>query len=504
MISFYPSQSKHDFDSTSHTLEFNLDVRDYFRWIFEDTQHPILVCVYPRGAGKTYASLDWVLFRLLLCGVNNTEEAEDNGNSKVQMFPSATILTKNIDLVKDRISSILKTKYEKLCQQNIIRMDKRNGQVDIYLQPKSKFPTCSIHTASYFQDKGGLGKHDKFIVCDEAADMPRYLWDTVLRQIAIQDIDKGGQFLLVGTPRGMDNVFYELYEQGQDENNKLVKSVKKTCYELNYPSQTIEFYKNTGTETAFRSELLCDFAVSSFYGSIYAPTIEQSERDGLISDDFTWNPKYPVNIAFDLGYNDATVCWFWQFYSGRIIFIDYLEVRHKYFRDILREDIKPKYQGNFNYCILPHDATSHHHSGGAKVEKQINSFSSLETEDTSFGVAKAMGWNVYRLPKISKLNATTLAPVRSFLRYCCFNATKCKQGLDNLKLYSFKAIYAPSLNSENKYVCTDIPEQHGDHLHACDAFRYVAYSKDIWCGENNNNLQNHRNSPSTWNTLSLY
>ena len=449
--------------AVQNNLTISQNISEYFAWIFQDTTHPILVCVYPRSAGKTFASFDWMMSRIL------TDDSMGNAD--------AMIFTKDIPLIKSRFKSIIKTKYSDLVMADLLRMNQITGQVDFYLDKKDKFPFRSIHTATYNQREGGLGQHDKYIVCDEAGNMPRALWNETLRPIAIQDIDNGSQFLLVGTPKGMDNVFYDLYQQGQSEND-FVKSVRKTCYDLNYSQHMINFMKNTGTESSFRTELLCDFSVSSFYGNIYAATVEELERNGQISDDFSYNPQYPVNIAFDLGFNDPTACWFWQYINDKIFFIEYLEVSNKYFRDIVREDIRTRYQSNYEFCIMPHDATAHHHSGGGSSDiNVINDFSSLE-QDTSFGVARAQGWKTFRLPKIHKLDATALNPVRSFMRYCFFNATKCSLGLRNLKSYAFTSVYSSS--SDTNRICTDLPEKHGPHLHACDAFRYVAYSKSIW------------------------
>lgn len=461
-----------------------IETYPHFQWIFQERKHPMLVCLYSRGAGKTFAATDWCITRLL-----------QDPNPIAQALIISNDLTKTKDLFAQTLA-----RYEPLAQRKMLTYNSVTGKVSIKLNPKSKFLEKTIVIGSYRQEDTIRGYHPTYIVLDEAKDMNQATYEQVIIPL-MRDMEKGGQFLVVGTPKGTNNVLYNLFLKGQDPNNPDVKSVKKTVYDINLSERQIEFFKNSVSPLSFRQEFLCDASVNVTYGDIYNDIIERLETSKLISDNIQWDPSLPVNLAFDLGFNDATACWFWQVTQDhKINVIDYLEVRHKFFPEIIMEIRKKQYfHEKYNYCILPHDCVQHHISGGGYSSNSMRGVNVVHDykeydKNTVYGMAKAEGWKTYIVPRTNSV-ASCITPCREFLKKCRFNKTNCALGLQHLSTYQYEFKVSRNPNKKGELEATNVPEEYGEHLHCCDAFRYMAMSENIW---NKEQITSYQNKQRRW------
>lgn len=77
-------------------------------------------------------------------------------------------------------------------------------------------------------------------------------------------------------------------------------------------------------EAIIAQEYYCDFN-AAIPGAYYGSHMTAADREGRIGD-FPWIPSQPVGTAWDIGYGDSTVIWFFQqLRSGRVRLIDVLE-----------------------------------------------------------------------------------------------------------------------------------------------------------------------------------
>lgn len=440
---------------SSSPTEINIRTIPGFEWIFTDHDHKQLVCMYPRNSGKTTSALDWLMSRLI-------PHQKENA--------SGLILSIDLAKVKEALRRSL-LQYKPLIDAGFIKFNESTGAIQIKPRPNASIiESKMIKIGSYEQGENITGERPNYLVLDEARFITNELYNKTIHPLVDQFHD--GQILIISTPEGMDNVFYKRFEQGQDPNNKFVKSVKKTVYDLGFTDEMIEYHKAMMDEKSFRQEMLCDASIDVSFGNIYKDILDQLEKLGYISDNIIYNPKYPVNIAFDLGYNDATAVVFWQSYNDRNFIIDYMELTKSFFMETIKK-VKAKGYFDIKYCILPHDSTNNNVAGNGT---------------TVYDMAVAEGWNVVRLPR-AKSVLSEIEPCRTFLRTCQFNKTKCHLLLKHLSRYSFEIKTSRDPAHLGEKYCGKKPEEIGDHLHGCDAFRYVAMSNTSWC-INRNNITN--------------
>ena len=98
------------------------------------------------------------------------------------------------------------------------------------------------------------------VVIDEIADMKEDVWNAVIRPALA---DRRGWALLIGTPKGM-NELYRFYQRGL--NDPLWKSLMFSCSHTKLPwlpPEEIKALENDMTEAMFAQEMLCDFEASS-------------------------------------------------------------------------------------------------------------------------------------------------------------------------------------------------------------------------------------------------
>lgn len=186
-------------------------------------------------------------------------------------------------------------------------------------------------------------------------------------------------------------------------------------------------------------------------GLIYGSECEQVLKDERYGN-IPYDPTFPVFTVSDLGIDDPTSLWFFQYVGKEIRVIDYYEnnnVPINHYAKVV--NAKPyAYTKHF----LPHDAGSRSKQTGVNYAE----------------MARQCGWLPNEvLPRVDILPGIDLT--RGVLSRCWFDV-KTKNGFDGLKAYKWRKNEKQS--TEQKPVYFDEPI-HDWASHPSDGFRYLAY-----------------------------
>ena len=185
-------------------------------------------------------------------------------------------------------------------------------------------------------------------------------------------------------------------------------------------------------------------------GAYFAQQLAYLDRHSFIGK-YPYDPRYPVNVFFDLGYNDMTTMWFHQHINGRNRFIGYYEnsgehISH-YFR--IMRDFKRDTECEWGDIYWPHDG------------KHKDVF----LEDGRLGEAQKHGFYPVIVPRVpNKMEAIEAA--RAALPSCEFDAVECDLGLRRLRHYRKEW-------DEIRDVWRDRP-RHDQNSHGADGFMTFA------------------------------
>ena len=143
------------------------------------------------------------------------------------------------------------------------------------------------------------GRQFDLLVPDEVALMRNfeYTWNAILEPTLAF---RKGKALFLGTPKGFDHL-YDLYQKGQDPNNKFYKSWRFTSYDNPFlPKERIDQAKITSTEDYFAQEYLADFR--RYSGAIF----KSFTREINVIPSFEIPLNWSRGRGFDFGSDDPT------------------------------------------------------------------------------------------------------------------------------------------------------------------------------------------------------
>ena len=246
-------------------------------------------------------------------------------------------------------------------------------------------------------------------VLDEVAQMSPILWGQVIRPALS---DRRGSATFIGTPQGK-NTFWELYRDaaGLPDWQRFLFTVNET--NIIHADELLALRREM-TEDEFRQEYLCDFE-AAIKGAYFGKEMRELEEDGRVCD-VPWIPELDVDVAWDLGWNDATVLTYWQTTpAGFEHCIDCDAYQQTTWTDIvgaLRQ--KPYMIGRHAW---PPDVRKHEQGSGQSADEML----------FELGVYGEI------LPKISHMDGVNA--VRMMLRRARFDATRCAVLVEALKQY---------------------------------------------------------------------
>jgi len=204
-----------------------------------------------------------------------------------------------------------------------------------------------------------------------------------------------------------------------------------------------DLYGDEHGRSLWRQEFYNDWSAANI-GAILGTEIERAERDGRIAD--LEQDEWPVEISSDIGFRDTASWWFWQPKQGGFDLIDYDQGIGMDADDwIERLQTKPYKLGKI---WLPHDA---------KAKTFQSKHSSVERFLLAFGHDK-----VAIVPESKKADRINAA--RRVVSRCRFHQTKCKEGLNGLRSWSYEF-------DEEKKIYSKEP-RHDWASHPGDAYSY--------------------------------
>jgi len=253
----------------------------------------------------------------------------------------------------------------------------------------------------------------------------------------------GGWAVFTTTPRG-DNHAKRLWEATYDNANwfNRLRTVWHTGLITN--AQLMEMLNTGYTLDYILQEFFCDFN-SAMKHAYWENEIRHAREEGRISPGKRYLIDRPVYASWDLGEDDMTAFWIWQYVSGKFIFLDYYESR--------RKDIEHYLVAMTDRCrsistvILPFDARNR----------------AWGTRNTPEQLFSAHGYKVIVLPRSHSVGAD-IETVRHRFPDIDIDSERCEKGVYNL------SAYRPTYD-EKKQLFSDKPMR-GPANHGADAMRY--------------------------------
>ena len=277
-------------------------------------------------------------------------------------------------------------------------------------------------------------------VIDEYANIDGKLFAEIIRPALS---DRKGYCVFIGTPAGMNNNFYDLYQHANGAEDWFNYKAKASDTKIVDPEE-LEKAKEVMGEKKYMQEFECDW-IANIEGAIYGEEIAKIEDKNQIAR-VPYDPTLPVSTAWDLGVADHSSIIFFQQKGTGVQIIDYHEERgHGLPHYIQMLEEKPYiYKDHF----APHDIDVQEFGNG-KTRREIAH---------QLGVRFKV---VPKLPVEEGIHAVTM-----LLPRCWIDTDHCKNLIDALRHYHRKYI------DKNRMFRSK--PVHDWSSHACDAMRYLA------------------------------
>ena len=249
-------------------------------------------------------------------------------------------------------------------------------------------------------------------VIDEASQVSRELVDEVIRPALS---DRKGWLSLCSTPKGMNNIFYDMYQKAQSDKDWFLYTARASETKL-VDDEELKAALSVMGQATYNQEFECSF-IGNVKGSIYGELISKLEDEKRIAR-VPHDPSYPVNTAWDLGYNDSTAILFYQNVGHAINIIDSYENNNKafpHYAQILKEK-----DYTYNEHIGPHDLDQ----------------TDFATGRTRREVAYQLGLRFKIAPKLSIEDG--IHAVKMLLPRCYIDVDNCKKFINALRHYHRK------------------------------------------------------------------
>ena len=258
-----------------------------------------------------------------------------------------------------------------------------------------------------------------------------------------------GWALFISTPYGK-NHFYDLYQEALKEPERWY-TLKLTSDDTKHiKKKALDEERSRLSEEMFLQEYFTSFDCG-IAGSIFGSEMKTMKELGRITE-ILYDPSYPVNTAWDIGYNDPTSIIFFQVIGNRINIIDAYENNLKgadHYVKILQS--KPYVYGKH---IVPHDIKVHEWGTGLTRVEQLSNF----------------GIDITKSIDASKLDG--IESVRVTLRRVYIDENNCVDLVRSLNHYHYKWDVI-----RNRF--RDKEPFHDWSSNFCDAMRYMSVSMQL-------------------------
>ena len=278
-------------------------------------------------------------------------------------------------------------------------------------------------------------------VIDEYANVTERLFPEIIRPALS---DRKGYCVFIGTPQGMNNNFYDMYQHAQKNHSDWFYFKAQASKTKIVDEEELEKAKEIMGDNKFKQEFECDW-IANIEGAVYGEVMQKMDDKRQMTR-VPYDPSLPVSTAWDIGVSDHTAIIFYQQLGSAINIVDYYKERKQGLPHFI-EVINSKeyiYKDHFG----PHDI-------------EVMEFSNGKTRRE---VAYQLGVTFKVVPKIpleDGIHATAMALPR-----CYIDIDHCKKLIDALRHYHRKYI------DKNRMFRSK--PVHDWSSHACDAMRYLA------------------------------
>jgi phage terminase large subunit len=285
-----------------------------------------------------------------------------------------------------------------------------------------------------------IGSNPVGVVFSEYSVAKPSAWDYIRPILA----ENEGWALFIYTPRG-PNHGHHLYSIARDHPGWFSELLTVEDTGVLTPQDIEEERRSGMPEEMIEQEYFCSFSGVQL-GSYYGKLIAAAEKEGRVTA-VSYESASPVHTAWDLGYSDDTVIWFYQVVAGEVRLIDYYS---SYGQDIAHYAKvvhgKPYRYGNH---WVPHDAVPKTlAANGRSIIQQL----------------WAEGIKARVAPNLDVQDG--IQAVRQMLPRCWFDKERCKDGIEALRLYQRE------WDEDRK--CFKEKPLHDYTSHTADAARYLA------------------------------
>ena len=256
------------------------------------------------------------------------------------------------------------------------------------------------------------GNYYDGVIVDEMADISSSLVEEVLTPALS---DRKGFMYLIGTPRGMQTVFYEYFIKAKGDKKWFSYTAKASDTKIVDQEELDQALTMMG-RAKYDQEFECSWQ-GHLPGSIYTDEITDMEDEKRMTA-VPYDPSALVHTAWDIGFNDATAIIFFQNIGHAIHIIDCYSNRNKpfpYYNEILKEKAY-SYGKHFG----PHDLEQTEFSSGKSRRETAYSYG------IHFRIAPKM------------LLEDGIHAVKMVLPRCKLDVDNCKPLIDALRHYHRK------------------------------------------------------------------
>ena len=278
-------------------------------------------------------------------------------------------------------------------------------------------------------------------VCiDEVAQIDPRLWNEIIRPALS---DRKGFCYFIGTPAGLTNIFYDLYQHALSDDKWFAYTAKASETKI-IDQEELDAAKAQMGDAKYKQEFECDW-IANIEGSIYGDIIKKLEEKKQLTR-LAYDPALLVHTAWDLGIDDSTSIIFFQQLGNQILVIDYYENNR---------------EGLPHYIQLVKDKDYYYGDHFAPHDIEVTEFS---TGKTRREVAYQLGIRFKILPKINLEDG--IHSLKMVLPKCWFDGDNTKPLIDALRHHHRKY-------NEKMKMFSNKPQKDWSS-HACDAMRYLA------------------------------
>jgi phage terminase large subunit len=122
--------------------------------------------------------------------------------------------------------------------------------------------------------------------------------------------DRKGYCVFIGTPQGMNNNFYDMYQHAQNNKEDWFFFRGKASATEVVDKEELEKAREIMGENKFKQEFECDW-IANIEGAVYAEVLQKMDNQRQITR-VPYDPALPVSTAWDLGVSDHTAIIFFS------------------------------------------------------------------------------------------------------------------------------------------------------------------------------------------------